>query len=181
MISDSNPTPALSHLKSKIENEKALGMVRSGAEEYLVIYESPSIILGAFLTPLMHMSSDVGCYVNQRGAPQRNCGFLKWETKATSFAHRDNMILLFSPRFIEIRSVSTGRLLQVIEGGDIRLLFSGPVLAPAHDNIILVMRGSRNDAHGVSEKLVELVKTVEIHGVDRERPPSQAWEHWDME
>lgn len=121
----------------------------------------------------------------------RKSGYLKWETKATSYAHRGGLILLFSSRFIEIRDVATGKLLQVIEGGDIRLLYTEPEITP-HDNILLAMRGKFNDSGGLSEKIVELIKTVEYQpqstpvGTPNGTPgtPGSAsvsvWSEWDM-
>ncbi|KAJ2924639.1 hypothetical protein H1R20_g12444, partial [Candolleomyces eurysporus] len=139
----SNPSPTL--LKSKIENAKCIGLLKcSTTDEFMVIFE------------------DIGCYMNGKGLPTRNFGFVKWETKAVSCAHRKDLLLLISQRFIEVRHVPTGRLLQVIEGGDIRLLWSEPEMNPDVDNIILVMRGKINDNGGLSEKIVELEKTEEF-------------------
>lgn len=115
--------------------------------------------------------------MNSRGLPLRNYGFIKWETRAVSYAHRNGLILLISPRFIEIRAAASGGLVQVIEGTDIRLLYAEPEITP-HDNILLAMRGRYNDISGVSEKIVELTKTVEINGPPAGTP--LAWSEWDM-
>lgn len=86
------------------------------------------------------------------------------------YAHRSEHILLFSPEFIEVRTVGTGRLVQVIEGEDIRLIH-------ASDRMILVaMKGPQN-----TDKLVELIETTELTSL--ERLNSQApglWDEWDM-
>lgn len=133
------------------------------------------------LTKLMTVLYTVlGCYINRRGQPTRKGRYIKWETKATSYAHRQGHILLFSPEFIEIRTATNGRIVQVIEGNDIRLLFSGPMTSK-DDPIIFAMRGDKDDGGGVSEKIVELKETSEIAPVT---PLSASvpvmWDEWDM-
>ncbi|KAJ3518484.1 hypothetical protein NMY22_g13650 [Coprinellus aureogranulatus] len=170
---DSSSNPPMNLLKNLVEHARPLGIVKTNnSEELLVVYD------------------DLGVYINGRGQVVRKYGYLKWETKATSYAHRSGLILLISPRFIEIREVSTGRLVQVIEGGDIRLLYSEPEITP-HDNILVAMRGKFNDGGGLSEKIVELFKTVE-YGSQREPTPVatpngtpgtpgvSVWSEWDM-
>jgi hypothetical protein len=130
--------------------------------------------------------------MNGKGLPTRNFGYVKWETKAVSCAHRKDLLLLISQRFIEVRHVPTGRLLQVIEGGDIRLLWSEPEVDSNIDNIIFAMRGKVNDNVGLSEKIVELEKTEEITPTPSARGanghpdlgtihrPAAIWSEWDM-
>lgn len=124
--------------------------------------------------------------MDRKGAPARGGAFVKWETKATSYAHRKGLILLVSSRFIEIREAASAQLVQVIEGGDIRLIFSEPEITP-HDNILLAMRGKYNDSKGLSEKIVELLTTVALPNVvggseSSDPTPSSelAWREWDM-
>ena len=76
----------------------------------------------------------------------------------TSFAHRGNHVLLFSPDFIEVRNINTGRLVQVIEGTDQRLLHCGQE-EDARNSILIAMKGSKDDQDGVSDKITELVET----------------------
>ncbi|RXW25502.1 hypothetical protein EST38_g301 [Candolleomyces aberdarensis] len=154
----------------------------------------------------MVIFEDIGCYMNGKGIPTRNFGFVKWETKAVSCAHRKDLLLLISQRFIEVRHAPTGRLLQVIEGGDIRLLWSEPEMNSDVDNILLVMRGKVNDNGGLSEKIVELEKTEELSPSSRDanghhhhhqqqqqqqqqqkqpdlgtvHRPAAVWSEWDM-
>lgn len=123
----------------------------------------------------------LGCYITKHGVPSRSSGYIRWETKATQFAHRGSHILLFSAEFIEMRNVNTGRLVQVIEGTDLRLLHSGPT-GSANDTILVAMRGEKDDKDGVSDKITELIETAELV-----RTPSTArvvpenlWDEWDM-
>ena len=117
-------------------------------------------------------TSELGCYINRRGIPRRSAGYLRWETKATAFAHPGNgeHVLLFSPEFIEVRTVGTGRLVQVIEGEDIRLVH-------ASERAVLVAMKGPQDA----DKLVELIETAELSalGGQDDGVPSGVWDEWD--
>lgn len=89
-------------------------------------------------------------------------------------------VLLFSPEFIEIRNVATGRLVQVIEGEDIRLLYTG---FKTGDRTVLVgMKGDKDDKDGQSYKIVDLVETQEIQTPTTSMNPSSEgiWDMWDM-
>lgn len=127
--------------------------------------------------------SVVGCYITKHGIPNRSSGYIKWETKATSFAQRGYHVMLFSPQFIEIRNITTGRIVQVIEGSDIRLLYSGPVYNE-DDNVVFATKGSKDDKDGISEKIVELVATSEITATPATPglagPTPSMWDEWDM-
>lgn len=72
--------------------------------------------------------------------------------------------------------MTTGRIVQVIEGEDIRLLSSGPHTGKA-DPVLVAMRGGYEDQFSVIEKIVELSETEEIV-----RSPAEAdrWVEWDM-
>lgn len=118
---------------------------------------------------------EYGCYITKYGPPSRDCGYIKWETKAVSYAYRDGHILLISPEFIEVRNITTGRIVQVIEGDDIRLLWSGPH-ASKGNSVLVAMRGGKQDQYSVSEKIVELNKTEPIVL----SPEADRWVDWDM-
>lgn len=70
----------------------------------------------------------------------------------------------------------------MIEGGDIRLLYSEPALKDAsgkvNHNILVAMRGRYNDAGGLSEKIVELEATEELNAGGNMTSPM--WTEWDM-
>lgn len=148
----------------------------------------------------------MGCYIEKHGTPTRKAGYIRWEAKADACAHRNGQLLLFSSDFIEIRNVTTSRLVQVIEGKDIRLTYSGPYESK-DDTILCVMRGKTFGTDGgYSDKVVELVETEEIsqvrtpttshsfssmqsiqsqmqsHSQSGSRRTSQAaiWDEWDM-
>ncbi|KAJ7170691.1 hypothetical protein C8R43DRAFT_1149693 [Mycena crocata] len=156
-FTDASTSSAMAALKKRLEGSKPLGLVRCSATELLVVYDS------------------MGCYVTRHGSPSRSSGYMRWESKALSFASRGSHILLFSPNFIEIRNVLTGLLVQVVEGQDIRLLHS------TDDAILVAMHGERDDEAGISEKIVDLRETTEIKAPETPSMPVPAmWDEWDM-
>ncbi|KAG6813393.1 hypothetical protein H0H92_011370 [Tricholoma furcatifolium] len=161
-LSAASSSPSIHNLKARLEGAKPLGLVpipgRSDRDsEILVVYDT------------------VGCYVTRQGKPCRSEEFIKWETKATSFAHRGNYVFLISPMFIEIRSMATGLIVQVIEGMDIRLLNR------EHDEVLIAMRGNKDDKDGISEMVAELTETAELPVATPVTPHPTAWDEWDME
>jgi len=179
-FSGSSSNVPMGNLKNRLENASPLGLVRSNAEELLVVYDSGHLLSEHCSYFLTRIPAAMGTYITKHGSPTRHSGFIKWEAQAHSYASRDAHLLLFSPQFIEIRHIMTGRLVQVIEGQDIRLLYSGPTPAST-DNILVVMKGDRDDENGVSEKIVELVETSEIRDVNTPTTANPAmWDEWDM-
>ena len=130
----------------------------------------------------------MGCYITKHGVPSRNCGYIRWEVKVNAFAHRGENVLLFSSEFIEVRNVRNGgRIVQVIEGKDIRLLHAGPAgTNGGGDTILFAQAGKKDDKDGLSDNITEMVETRELA-----RSPSTAsarsgstadnlWDEWDM-
>ena len=70
---------------------------------------------------------EFGLYVNKNGDPIRRMGTIEWEGTAERVAWHPPHILLFDSRFIEIRHVETGRLVQIISGNDMRCIWDGRV------------------------------------------------------
>lgn len=110
-----------------------------------------------------------------------------WESSATSYAHQGTHILLFSNEWVEIRNIVTGKLVQTVSGIDIRLLHA-PRNAGKGESIVAVMRGEKDEAEGISERIVELVETLPIlPQTPGPRSPASSsnhvpalWEEWDM-
>ncbi len=169
---DSNVSLRL--LKEKCEAAKSLGLVRCENAEILVVYDGEPPLYLPFCS---NSHPDLGCYIDKYGKPSRSASYIPWECKASAYAHRGPHLLLFSPGFIEVRTVASGGLVQVIEGDDLRLLHSG---LTESDILVACMTGSVDDASGLSEKLVELVPTL---AVDVGAPivrTEQLWDEWDM-
>ena len=70
-------------------------------------------------------STDFGVYVDNRGDPSRPMCIVEWEGLAERVAGHAPYILLFDNRFIEVRHVATGRLVQVIPGNDVQCIWDG--------------------------------------------------------
>lgn len=79
--------------------------------------------LFALLAP--NFFPEFGIYVNKRGDPSRAASTIEWEGTASSVAFHAPYVLLFDPRFIEVRHVETGRLAQIIPGNDVRCIWDG--------------------------------------------------------
>jgi len=143
--------------------------VRCDASELLVVYD------------------ELGCYITRHGKPTRSCGYVRWETKATSFANVGVHLLLFSSEFVEIRHIQTGRIVQVLEGSDIRLLYPG--LLPGEKVTLMALRDGTDDTPGPKDKIVELVETRELRKSPRVSSPtssprsdyagSDIWDMWE--
>jgi RHO1 GDP-GTP exchange protein 1/2 len=102
----------------------------------------------------------LGYHIIKHGSLNRNYGFIKRESKATSYTHRGSHVFLFSSQSIEVHSIITGRLVQDYEAEDIRLLSSGPVDAiTGNDPVLVAMRGEKEDQDGASDKIMEFLKT----------------------
>ncbi|KIM84853.1 hypothetical protein PILCRDRAFT_817654 [Piloderma croceum F 1598] len=159
-LSSASTNPPTADLKSRCDAARPLGLVRCDADELLVVYDT------------------LGCYITKHGVPSRSSGYIRWETQANQFAHRGSHILLFSAEFIEIRNINTGRIVQVIEGRDLRLLHSGP----SGDTILIAMRGQKDDRDGVSDKITEMVETAELVRTPStaRAVPENLWDEWNM-
>jgi hypothetical protein len=82
-------------------------MFRSNADEFLLCYD------------------EFGLYVDRHGDPSRSVAVVEWEGTAERAAHHPPYVLLFDSRFIEVRDVETGRLVQIIPGNDVRCIWDG--------------------------------------------------------
>lgn len=164
-------------LKSRCQDAKPLGLVRCLNDEILVIYDGACYQMRTRLqTPLLIPAAEVGCYIDKHGVPCRSAGYLRWESKASAFVHLGGHILLFSPEFVEVRTVQTGKLVQVIEAVDVRLAYQG--LLPADQTVLVACRG-RVERGIATDKIVELVETSEITTPRASAVPG-LWDEWDM-
>ncbi|EMD33527.1 hypothetical protein CERSUDRAFT_87363 [Gelatoporia subvermispora B] len=146
----------LDTLRKKCIDATPLGLVRC-LDGWLVVYD------------------ELGCYIDRKGVPTRHSGYLRWETKASAYAHRGEHLILFSPEFIEIRTVQTGKLVQVIEAADVRLLYRG--LLPSDKTVLIGMKG-KQDRDGVVDKIAELLETAELL-TPRAASMPLLWDEWD--
>ncbi|KAH9949941.1 Dbl domain-containing protein [Amylocystis lapponica] len=133
-IGTMNPTPSLI-LESRCAATRPLGLV--GWDKYImVVYE------------------ELGCYIDRLGVSNRSSAYIRWESKATAYVQMGEYLLLFSAGFIEVRTVSKGKLVQVLEGTDVRLVCRGIPLA---ENMNLVAMNDRDEQGEVVEKLFQIV------------------------
>jgi len=97
-------------------------------------------------------SIEFGLYVDKHGGPSRHIGTIEWKGTAERVAFHPPYIILFDSRFIEIRHIETGHLVQIIPGNDMRCIWDG--------------RGT-NDSLAVSEGSWDEIVSQEprVHGV----------------
>jgi hypothetical protein len=153
-----NDRPKIVELVAKAS---VLGMVAyERDQDFLLVYDSQH-----FISPLVRICRrltffpGLGCFVDQAGKPARTDFYIEWERKATAFARRGPHLLLFSPGYIEVRNIDTGKLFRMVEVNELRLLRSG--LTEGRLLVGVVTGGA--DADGSrTEKLVELI----YHGSD---------------
>jgi len=63
-------------------------------------------------------------YVNKSGWRARKRFIVHWEGHPKSFALHYPYVLAFEPTFIEVRDVESGRLMQIIQGNNLRCIFA---------------------------------------------------------
>ncbi|KAI0635913.1 hypothetical protein C8Q77DRAFT_1100369 [Trametes polyzona] len=163
-FSDADASLPMAGLKYRCADCRPLGIVRCpGSDELLVVYD------------------ELGCYIDKHGVPTRSSGYLRWETRAVSYAHRGDFLLLISPEFIEVRTLHTGKLVQVLEGTDMRRIDIG-LLSPDKDSAagttLIAMRG-REDQGLVADRILELVETAELR-TPRVSDVPGAWDEFDI-
>lgn len=146
-------------LREKCDASKILGLIRYERNEILVVYD------------------EFGCYVDKHGIPVRSAGYISWDCRATAYAHRGAHLLLFSSNSIEVRSMASGKLVQVVEGEDVRLVHSG---LTEEGMLVAAMTGDVEDENGLSEKVLELVPTAAIDAQELVGRVEQYWDEWDV-
>ncbi|KAK0436935.1 CNH domain-containing protein [Armillaria borealis] len=160
--------PKLAAIAKRGESCRPIGMFRSADDEFLLCYD------------------EFGLYVDKHGDPSRSSGTIEWEGTAERAALHLPYILLFDSRFIEVRRLETGRLVQIIPGNDVRCIWDGrgvnlqnPVTTPpangsADDDMVqdaqvhAVMnsteqQGARGVSRAVAQHVFELVPTVPLY------------------
>jgi len=109
----------------------------------------------------------------------------------TIFCHTsDESLFLYSSLLLparsmdqaEVRNITTGRIVQVVEGRQIRLLYSGPYTTK-DDPVLVVMQGEKNEQEGQSEKILALVETEEISvgSPTTTTTTASVWDEWDIQ
>jgi len=145
-FSEANSNEVLAALKVKCDASRTLGMVPVPNGEFLCIYD------------------EYGCYITKHGKPTRNCGFVRWEVKATNFIFRPPFVLLFGGNFVEIRHAPTGQFRQMIEQKSVMLLEQTGLSGDSGEAFV-AWKGEKNDERGQSQALVEVLETRELSPV----------------
>lgn len=110
-------------------------------------------------------------------------GTIEWEGTAERVAFHAPYILLFDSRFIEIRHVETGLLVQIIPGSDVRCIWDGrgvstSAVSPLHEDsqeaqvhVVMNATDSTNGPGTLKNKSIvqhvcELIPTVQLFPSD---------------
>lgn len=71
-------------------------------------------------------NSEFGVYVDRHGdSTNRQVGVIEWEGTAERVAFHPPYVLIFDTRFIEIRHIAQGKLVQIIQGTDVHCTWDG--------------------------------------------------------
>ena len=126
---------------------------------------------------------EFGLYVDKHGDPCRTMGTIEWEGTAERVAFHAPYILLFDSRFIEIRHVETGLLVQIIPGSDVRCIWDGrgvstSSISPLHEDsqeaqvhVVMNASDSTNGPGALKNKSIvqhvcELIPTIQLFPSD---------------
>ncbi|KAL0097934.1 CNH domain-containing protein [Phycomyces blakesleeanus] len=71
--------------------------------------------------------NEIAFYIDKKGRRVRSGWMINWEGAPTAFAFRFPYVIGFDPKFIEVRHMDTGKLVQVIPGTNIRCLNPDPI------------------------------------------------------
>lgn len=105
-----------------------MGIFRSTDNEFLLCYDGELFLTVSMLNlygpNCLHLI-EFGLYVDRHGDPNRPMGLVEWEGTADRVAFHPPYILIFDSRFIEVRHISQGKLVQIIQGTDIHCTWDG--------------------------------------------------------
>ncbi|KAI9512115.1 hypothetical protein F5148DRAFT_1146414 [Russula earlei] len=156
---DSSPTTVPDFPNSK-RDDKTLKFVYKGKGVAPKIFglAGDSNILGTVTcetaNDILLVYDSFGCFMAKDGKPARSIYYIEWERRAVAHARRGAHLLLFSPGYIEVRNIETGKLVHMKETNDMRLLRSGLMGTGV---LIAAMPGGTDDDGGRTERLVKLV------------------------
>lgn len=109
-------------------------MFRSSEQEFLLCYDGNVKSANGLNQPklMSEFTAEFGLFVDQNGKPRRSTGIIDWEGKADRVAMHTPYILLFDTRFIEVRHIVTGHLVQIIPGSEVRCVWDGRAIEGAN-------------------------------------------------
>ncbi|KAG6899149.1 hypothetical protein C0993_000239 [Termitomyces sp. T159_Od127] len=114
-------------LAKRCEAARAVAIFKATDYEYLLCYDGTSNAIYPGRYDTLTVFAEFGLYVDKHGIPTRRSQIIEWEGVAVRAALHAPYIMLFdaSSRFIEIRDVVVGRLIQIVHGNDIRCTWDG--------------------------------------------------------
>ncbi|KAF9517876.1 hypothetical protein BS47DRAFT_1429505 [Hydnum rufescens UP504] len=144
-------------LMKRCESCKAMGIFRSGENEFFLCYD------------------EFGLYVDRHGEPSRSPGVVEWEGTAERVAFHPPYILIFDTRFIEVRHIDKGNLVQILPGMDLHCTWDGRGYFAAPTPMSPIPGGW--DDHSPGEATVHAVmKAEEIPNASTHASPRHVFE-----
>ncbi|KAI0042292.1 CNH-domain-containing protein [Auriscalpium vulgare] len=92
---------------------------------------------------------DFAFYIDRSGHRSRKDFMVYWEGTPTGFALQYPYVLAFEPTFVEIRNVETGSMSQIIQGNNLRCLFTD--IPPSASQSQRVSHGSFSSTYSVNQ------------------------------
>lgn len=111
------------------ENIKPISLFRVKDGDFLLCYNRLSLLKPEF-----------GFYVDKLGRRSRPNFLISWSGIPSAFSHVGDYIVAYSSLFVEIRSMETGALVQVINTNNLRVL---------NDSLLHCATEGSNDFHHI--------------------------------
>lgn len=116
--------------------------------------------------------------MDKYGTPCRTLSTIEWEGTAERVAVHHPYVLLFDSRFIEVRHLETGRLVQIIPGNNMRCIWDGrgttqssvndnkrnSLVQEAQVHAVMNVTNSGTRTRAVAQHVVELLPTIPLYG-----------------
>ncbi|KAG8741396.1 hypothetical protein FRC10_002916 [Ceratobasidium sp. 414] len=139
-LSTSPPFVDALRLQPRCSAGRFLAAVETGPDRILLVYDTH------------------GCFVTSSGQPIASPRTYEWEITPTAATYCDKHVALFSHDKVEVRDSEDGRLLQILDMPNMRLLH--PLLSySASEKVLMAAERSEN---GFKNLLGELLPTVNI-------------------
>lgn len=153
-------------LSKRCDSCRPIGMFRSAEDEFLLCYDGEQYLGSSLNDP--DPQAEFGLYVDKHGDPSRANSVVEWEGTAERVAKHLPYVLLFDSRFIEVRRLETGRLVQIIPGTDVRCIWDGRGVNLHAPQPVPPPGGMFNDEEMVQDAQVHAVMSAEsVNGASR--------------
>jgi RHO1 GDP-GTP exchange protein 1/2 len=161
----------LPKLAKRCQSCQPVKIIKLSTGEFLLCYNGAPQILPIYRLHRTEVISgwnlEFGLYVDRHGTPVRSEPVVEWTGTANRVAVHEQYLLLFDERFIEVRHLDTGVLVQIIAGDNVRCAWDGRG-GPSEQERVHVVMLSPNitpgtwpiERAGSAQRLWELTQTA---------------------